>query len=265
LLVLLYCLNSIAGDKTDAITDRRIIGAIRLFSACLYHSSTYTMLNQDRPLQDIRTIIFAKAPVPGLAKTRLTPALGADGAAQLAHQLLQHTLKEALAADIGPVELCVTPTSTHPDWQLPLPQMNVQWSDQGDGDLGARLSRGAKRALLQQEMILIIGTDCPELDRARLAHAASALKASDTCFFPVYDGGFALVGLKKFHPSLFQDVAWSTDQVMARMRTNVGRLGWSLAELETLHDIDEPEDLVWVPRGWEMGNGEREAGTSGDG
>ena len=56
-----------------------------------------------------RIIIFAKAPVPGFAKTRLIPALGEAGAAGLARQMLFDTLKEALAAGIGPVELCVWP------------------------------------------------------------------------------------------------------------------------------------------------------------
>ena len=63
-------------------------------------------------MKPLRTVILAKAPRPGLAKTRLIPALGASGAAQLAHRMLQHTLQQALAAGLGPVELCRTPPET---------------------------------------------------------------------------------------------------------------------------------------------------------
>src|ERR1700719_312789 len=60
-------------------------------------------------MSETRIIIFAKAPQPGLAKTRLIPALGAERAAELALRMLRVTLAEARQAALGPVELCVTP------------------------------------------------------------------------------------------------------------------------------------------------------------
>ncbi|MBL8419518.1 MAG: glycosyltransferase, partial [Dechloromonas sp.] len=57
--------------------------------------------------------ILAKAPVPGLAKTRLIPHLGADGAAALQRWLLERIVTTALAADIGPVSLWCTPDIGH--------------------------------------------------------------------------------------------------------------------------------------------------------
>ena len=57
-------------------------------------------------VSQVRILIFAKAPAPGRVKTRLIPALGAEGAARLAGRLLSHALKQALAADLGPVEIC---------------------------------------------------------------------------------------------------------------------------------------------------------------
>jgi len=89
----------------------------------------------------IRIVIFAKAAQPGFAKTRLIPALGEKGAADLAQRMLTHTLSEALAAKIGPVELCVTPSSTDAIWQTLVIPDEVQYSDQGEGDLGERLTR----------------------------------------------------------------------------------------------------------------------------
>ena len=63
------------------------------------------------------TIVFAKAPVAGLAKTRLAPALGAAGAAALAQRLLAHATAQAVGAALGPVEICTTPDGTHPAFQ----------------------------------------------------------------------------------------------------------------------------------------------------
>ena len=95
-------------------------------------------------MKPVRIVIFAKAPLPEFAKTRLIPALGAQGAAHLARRLLIHTLSEALAAKVGPVELCVTSPATDAVWQtLTIPDA-MQWADQGEDDLGARLARAAR-------------------------------------------------------------------------------------------------------------------------
>ncbi|MDZ4355755.1 MAG: DUF2064 domain-containing protein, partial [Variovorax sp.] len=99
--------------------------------------------------QPPRIVIFAKAPVAGLAKTRLIPALGAQGAARLAAALLRHAVAQALASAAGPVELCVTPAPRDPVWSGLMPQAQLSWSDQGDGDLGERMARASQRALAQ--------------------------------------------------------------------------------------------------------------------
>ena len=107
-------------------------------------------------------IIFAKAPMAGFVKTRLIPALGAEGAAKLARHMLDHTLQQALAACPQSVELCMSPAPSDLTWQsVTLPQA-VKRSHQGDGDLGARMSRATAHALTQQLCpVLVIGTDCP--------------------------------------------------------------------------------------------------------
>ena len=83
-------------------------------------------------------IIFAKAPVAGLAKTRLIPALGAQGAAALAEKLLDHAVSQALATGCTHVELCVTPDATHATFARLLSQANGQLclSIQGEGEIG---------------------------------------------------------------------------------------------------------------------------------
>lgn len=194
-------------------------------------------------MKPARIIIFAKAPRPGFAKTRLIPALGAEGAAELAKQMLFNTLREALAAGIGPIELCVTPEISHAAWQnIPLPG-GIEIFDQGEGDLGVRLARASERALENAASVLLIGTDCVELSGALLREAAQALQAHEAIIHCALDGGYALLGFKRFEPSLFSDMPWSTDAVANMTITRIGQLGWSVRVGQMLHDVDEPGDL----------------------
>tara|TARA_R110001592_G_scaffold177012_1_gene417111 strand:- start:3242 stop:3856 length:615 start_codon:yes stop_codon:yes gene_type:complete len=192
-------------------------------------------------------IIFAKAPLAGFAKTRLIPALGKQGAAQLAKRLFEHALAEALAADIGTVELCVTPGLENHCWKSFQFPDSLFLTEQGEGDLGERMARATKRALENHQSVLLIGTDCPELNRYSLQEAADELSCHDACFTPVSDGGYALMGLKAFHSSLFEDISWSTDKVSALTLERFRNLDWQVALLKSLHDIDEPDDLQYLP------------------
>jgi hypothetical protein len=186
-----------------------------------------------------RILVFAKQPVPGRVKTRLVPALGEEGAAALAQQMLDATLAEALASGL-PVELCGDPD---PDGWYRGPA--VALTAQGEGDLGERLSRAARRAL-REGPVLLVGADCPALDRRRLRAAAAALESHDAVLHPTEDGGYALLGLRRFDVSLFEGIAWSTASVAAATRARIEKLGWTLHVGETLADVDEPADLPLV-------------------
>jgi hypothetical protein len=198
----------------------------------------------------VRIVVFAKAPLAGLAKTRLIPALGAEGAAELAQRMLRHTIATAMAAEVGPVELCVTPAPAAAPWTaLALPEA-LQWSEQGAGDLGERMARAAKRVIDAGESVLLIGTDCPELSAERLQQAAMDLQTRQVSLWPTFDGGYALLGLTRFHPALFSNIAWSTSAVARVTLDRIAQLDWSVHTHAKLHDIDEPADLAWLPAGW---------------
>ncbi|HEX8579357.1 MAG TPA: TIGR04282 family arsenosugar biosynthesis glycosyltransferase, partial [Allosphingosinicella sp.] len=183
-----------------------------------------------------RVVIFAKAPVPGKVKTRLIPALGAEGAAKLAGEMLEHIVTEARASGLA-VELCGEPDPV--EWYSGPP---LHFNAQGGGDLGQRLGRAAER-VLRQEPVLLIGADCPNLDRRRLSSAAEALATHDAVIHPAVDGGYVLLGLNRFEASLFEAIAWSTNTVAAETLTRIEALGWSLDVRETLTDVDTPADL----------------------
>jgi uncharacterized protein len=198
-----------------------------------------------------RLVIFAKAPQAGLAKTRLIPALGAEGAAALARRMLEHTVHQALAACAGPVELCMSPPPADQAWQdIHLPEA-VARSAQGEGDLGQRMARAAQRVTTQlRQPLLLMGADCPGLTAAHLREAAAQLAQHDAVLLPVADGGYVLIGLKTPCPELFTQMPWSTSAVAAETLRRMAALGLRVWQGPQLHDIDEAADLAQLPTGF---------------
>jgi rSAM/selenodomain-associated transferase 1 len=196
-------------------------------------------------------IVFAKAPVPGLTKTRLIPALGAAGAAALAERLLERAVAAGMAAGFDEVELCAAPDAFHPAFaRLAAQHPGLRLGEQGDGDLGARMHRALARRLADCHRVLLIGSDAPALDAAVLGAAARALADHDAVFVPALDGGYALVGLTRPQVSLFTGMAWSTPGVMAQTRERARQAGLCWTEMPAVADIDEPADLANLPAGW---------------
>lgn len=193
-------------------------------------------------------VIMAKAPVAGAVKTRLIPALGAQGAADLAKRMLVRTVNTALAARgelIHTVTVCAAPDPGDASWtQMALPEA-LHWSAQGEGDLGQRMARAVQNVLSKKEHVLLIGTDLPGLTVALLQDAARALQAHDVSLLPTSDGGYGLIGLRVWVPEIFIDMPWSTSQVciltLQRLAKHAVHVG------PVLHDIDEPADLVHWP------------------
>jgi uncharacterized protein len=200
-------------------------------------------------MNPVHTIIFAKAPRAGHVKTRLIPALGAQGSALLARRLLDHTIAQAMLADIGPLELCLTPADERVWKDVTVPPI-VRRSEQGEGDLGERLSRASERVIGSGNSVLLIGTDCPALDAQYLRRLAQTLEDADVVMVPAADGGYAALGLKRYDPRLFADIAWSTNSVRSETLRRIEQLGWVARQLPMLHDIDEPADLKWLPADW---------------
>ena len=197
-----------------------------------------------------RIVIIAKAPLAGTCKTRLIPALGPDGAAALAATMLRHTVQTAIAAQLGPVELCAAPNAEHPLWgQLRLP-LQLHWSDQGEGDLGQRMARAAERTVARGEHLLLIGSDCPAITAVHLQDAASSLHRGDAALIPTFDGGYALLGLASMQPALFTGMPWSTADVARLTLERMAAAGLRVHLGPTLYDIDDPEDLAHLPGGF---------------
>jgi rSAM/selenodomain-associated transferase 1 len=198
-------------------------------------------------MKPMRIVIFAKEPQPGFSKTRLIPALGAQGAATLAKLLLERMLQAAIASEVGVVELCVTPWSSEEVWRKLGVPVSVQLTDQGDGDLGVRMARAAQRVIDAGESVLLVGTDCPQLDAGQLQLAALALQGADATLIPALDGGYVLLGLNEYDASVFSGIAWSTSNVATATQERIQALHWRVQTLAPLHDIDESADLQYLP------------------
>jgi uncharacterized protein len=189
----------------------------------------------------VSVAVLAKAPLAGFCKTRLTPALGADGAAALQERLTAHAVATACAADIGPVTLWATPDASHAGFRALAQRHPIALAAQPDGDLGRRMLSAIEAA---NGPALVIGTDCPALTPQHLSIAAAHLcNGVDVVLIPAEDGGYVLIGMIMPQPAVFAGMTWSTDTVAAETRRRLARLGLSWREPARLWDVDRPEDL----------------------
>lgn len=181
--------------------------------------------------------LFARYPAPGAAKTRLIPALGADGAARLHRLLVERTVATIRASGL-PYAVHVTgaPLADFSAWL----GADVNLVEQGEGDLGARLARVRAPAIL-------LGADVPSLSAVHLSAAAEAVTQSKVVIGPALDGGYYLLGYDKPAPFLFADMPWGTSSVLELTLNRLAALGITPTILEALDDCDRPEDLANWP------------------
>lgn len=204
----------------------------------------------------LRLAVFAKAPLPGYAKTRLIPQLGAEGAARLAETLIMRTLALAEAVRPQALTLWCAPSAGQAYFrELAAARPAIRCCSQTGADLGARM-HAAFVDELADGPTLLIGTDCPMLTAAHLQDAAAALlgtdaqPAADAVFLPAEDGGYVLVGLRVPQPRLFEALPWSTPALMDATRARLRAAGLRWAEPATLWDLDRPADHArWLQEG----------------
>lgn len=192
-------------------------------------------------------MLFAKFPEPGRSKTRLAPALGEEGAAELSRALLADTAETVRAVPGVRRELWLPPRPAGRE------ELGGRFSDfrlrrQPHGDLGAKLAgafatvfgEGARRALA-------VGSDHPTLPPEYLHRGIGLLDEVPIVLGPARDGGYYAVGLaREAWPradALFRRIPWSGDRVLAVTRERAGMLGLEREELPTWYDVDEPDDL----------------------
>lgn len=191
-----------------------------------------------------RIIVLARAPLPGRAKTRLIPALGAHGAARMQSLLLKRTLARVGGVAGAPVTLQVSPTVGHPLFARLRRQYDLRLRAQAGGDLGRRMQQALAAALRESPAAVLVGSDCPGLAATDIRTALDALHGGmDAVLGPALDGGYWLIALRQPAAALFHGVDWGSDRVAAQTRQRMRRLGWRWLELPARGDLDLPGDV----------------------
>ncbi len=193
-------------------------------------------------------IVFTRYPEPGRTKTRLIPAVGPQGAAELQRQMTEHTLRRVRAlARQRPLAVEIRYEGGRDGLMSRWLGVGLSYRRQGEGDLGVRLKRAFEEAFRAgRHRVIAIGADCPGLTAELMAEAFDHLRRSDVVLGPARDGGYYLMGLRRPIPQLFDGISWGTARVLEETQEVIRRLGLSFHRLTVLDDVDRPQDLaIW--------------------
>ena len=188
-------------------------------------------------------LIFAKAPRPGAVKTRLARTLGDDRAAEV-YRRMGRAIVGRMARAPATLAVCHAPDDAEDEMRDWLGAAAARFWPQGDGDLGARMSRMFDRAFEGSDRVVVIGTDTPATDRRTIRRALDALDSADVVLGPSTDGGYYLLGLTRPRPGLFTDISWSTAAVFGETMARARSLGLDVTCLEVESDVDTAADLT---------------------
>lgn len=196
--------------------------------------------------------VFVKSPEPGQVKTRLANEIGPEAAAALYRRLARAVLADNIATGRHRTVVWFAPPEQGDPVRSWLSGLAVgEFIAQHRGGLGQRMMGTFRRHFREgARRVLLIGSDCPGVDRRTARRAFEALGQHDLVLGPSQDGGFYLIGLTAPAPGLFRRVAWSTPAVLAQTVRNAVSLGLRVATLPMLRDIDTVEDalaLGWLP------------------
>jgi hypothetical protein len=171
-------------------------------------------------------------------KTRLIPALGAEGAAQLASAMLQDVWRTVAShPEVRPILATTRPGA------FPISILDGDVWLQGEGDLGERIERILTLGLRQSAAAMALGADSPAFTVAHLDAAIERLRSHDAVLGPSTDGGFYLLALRRCPRGLFAGLPWSTGETCKALQARLREHAFSIAELEPLFDVDTPADL----------------------
>src|SRR5919202_1795391 len=193
-------------------------------------------------------IIFTRYPEPGKTKTRLIPVLGEEGAATLQRQMTEHKLAEVRKLQaFHPLSIEVHFAGGNEQLMQDWLGSNIIYRRQSEGDIGCRMASAFQASFgTGMNRVVLIGSDCPDLNAYLLAQAFQALEQHDLVLGPAQDGGYYLIGLHQLFPELFTGISWSTAEVLKQTQSIAQKIELAVAYLPLLSDIDRPEDLsVW--------------------
>ena len=214
------------------------------------HETIRLLRNPDPERSGRRLIVFTRYPEPGQVKTRLIPALGAEGAAELHRRMTEHTLRRVRQfLTSHPVSLRIQYDGGNREGLQRWLGADLRLVPQAHGGLGRRMDLALTGSFEKGVgRVVLIGTDIPGIRSAHLARAFSALGNKDVVIGPAGDGGYYLIGLRRPVRALFEGISWGTGEVLGKTLDIAAAQGLSVELLDRLDDVDRPED-IWV---WEQ-------------
>lgn len=188
--------------------------------------------------QNKAIIIFIRKPELGKVKTRLAKAVGQEQALDIYKKLLYHTRIESLKVDCDRLLFYEGEIDHKDEWSAD----QFHKYQQVNGDLGAKMEHAFTEALKKYEHVLIIGSDCPEITHKDIERGFFELEEHDVVMGPARDGGYYLLGMSALQLFLFDNMPWSTEQLLEESIMRVQDRGLLYALLKTKSDIDYKED-----------------------
>jgi rSAM/selenodomain-associated transferase 1 len=191
-------------------------------------------------MQKKAIIIFLKYPELGRSKTRLAATVGDGNALKIYRELLEHTHQITKDLNCDRFLFYDKESGNKMDWD----DNKYAHLIQVESDLGGRMKNAFADIFNKgYQNVIIIGSDCYELSETTLNDAFELLNQNDAVIGPAKDGGYYLLGLNQLINSLFENVAWSTDQVLPATIKVLEERNFSYATTTPLSDIDVYEDL----------------------
>jgi len=186
--------------------------------------------------------VFVRPALAGGAKTRLIPALGAEGAALLYRAMAGDVIEQACLASPGNVVCWVAGISSDADLDFIPPTLPRRAQPQLD--LGDRMRIALEYGIESAGRALVVGTDAPGLSAATMLRSLADLSRQDAVLGPAADGGYTSIGARRTHPAMFEGVRMSTCHALADTQRACEAAGLSVGLGEPWFDIDTPADLT---------------------
>jgi len=195
-------------------------------------------------MNNCQVIQFARAPEAGQVKTRLQPALGIEQTLLCYQWLMKRVVENCHNPNYWDYQIQVAGNLQNPLLQQLANDFSLTLRTQVEGNLGDRMLDAVRQSREDYDQVILIGSDCPLLDKHYLQQALDRLQdGNNVVLGPAEDGGYVLLGCVDVCPQLFADIDWGSDQVLMQTRLAIKQSGLQWAELPTLWDIDRPEDL----------------------
>lgn len=195
-------------------------------------------------------LVFAKFPAPGEVKTRLAADIGSEAAAALYRSFIKHLMDKLVRSERSyDVTIAVAPASKVSAFRAEFPGADCYNAQVEGVDLGRKLSTAFEQSLeAGYKKVVIIGTDSPQLQQKSINQAFRFLETAEVVVGPADDGGYYLIGMREFHPELFEMIEWSSEKVWIQTRDRLRASRLRYRKLPVTYDVDDLPGLLRLVR-----------------